>query len=124
MSSRQALAGDFVTLRRPSLHSPGGPWSPGRPGGPGRYALEASTLLSVMYLPRSVALLGSRAICREKRDLGQEATAPLPGRFLALALLTLFAEAAKPFRDHFSLYLSQLGLKGSAEILPQNPEAF
>lgn len=73
---------------------------------------------SVMYLPRSAALFGSRATCREKRNLGQEARVPRPRRFFALVL---FAEPAKPFHDNFPL--AETGLKGTVEILLLNPEA-
>lgn len=74
-----------------------------------------------MYLPRSAALLGSRAICKEKRNLGQEApTAPLPGNALRLCGLQ------RPQRLFLCirLYPSQSECRRTVEILLINPEAF
>lgn len=65
-----------------------------------------------MYLPRSAALLGSRAIWKEKRIPGQEVMTPRPGRWCTFVRL----QRLQILLVVIPLYLSQLELQGAAEI--------
>ena len=62
-----------------------------------------------MYLPRSAALLGSRATCKEKRDLGQET---VPGPLQAAPLQAVCGRGFTACPGFFPLIRTRQSQKG------------